>query len=101
MDNVPSRSRGALLIGAERERQIEDEGYTPEHDRAHSHSELLNAALAYLQIAPDIWPWDPAGFKPARPFPHDTCDAGCIRDLVKAGALVAAAIDRLLDTKDS
>ncbi|MBB3041181.1 hypothetical protein [Nocardioides soli] len=93
---------GVDLIRAERERQIVDEGYTPDHDRAHSHSDLLDAALAYIKVQPHLWPWHLSTFKPAHDEPHDDCDDRCIRDLVKAGALIAAAIDRLLDDqKDS
>jgi hypothetical protein len=92
-----STDLGVDLIRAERERQITHEGHTPAHDREHSHSDLLDAALAYIKVQPDLWPWEPASFKPAHPEPHSYCDDGCIRDLVKAGALIAAAIDRLID----
>ena len=93
---MPVLDLGVDLIRAERERQIIDEGYTPDHDRQHPHGELLDAALAYIKVQPELWPWDRAGFKPAHNEPHVDCDKRCVRDLVKAGALVAAAIDRLL-----
>ena len=103
---------GAQRIAAERRRQIDREGYTPEHDQYHDGGELLDAAQEYLAIADfnrrypegpmtrdqalDIqdlhgfaasrWPWAREDFKPsADPIPN----------LVKAGALIAAEIDRL------
>lgn len=83
---------GAELIAAERARQVSDEGYTPEHDATHRVADLVDAATAYLapyssdtECGELAWPWDPAGFKPQNP----------VRDLVRAGALIAAAIDRL------
>jgi hypothetical protein len=97
---------GAELIAAERKRQIEKEGYSATHDDMHEHSgQLAAAAITYADTAliqqcwtPDAhereitdamvsrWPWEEEAFKPA-PEP--------IRNLVKAGALIAAEIDRL------
>lgn len=95
---------GADLIVAERLRQISQEGWTPEHDDKHSSGELADAADSYLSAGRTIarwgsdeltlesmtpplsWPWDFDGWKPS-PDP--------IRNLVKAGALIAAEIDRL------
>ena len=97
---------GIERIAAERRRQIEVEGWTLEHDDAHGHGEIVGAALCYLNNAgmigdwPDAapgldWPWDIAWWKPE---PRDggriTC-AASIRMLEKAGALIAAEIDRL------
>ena len=76
---------GVSLIAAERKRQIEAEGWTPEHDAGHPSSSLRHAAMAYLSGERWRWPWDLAGFKPD----------GSVRDLVKAGALIAAEIDRM------
>lgn len=78
---------GAELIAAERQRQIDVEGWTPEHDREHGRGELAQAAAAYAvpAHASYLWPWRFAGFK----------RAGRVRELVKAGALIAAEIDRL------
>ena len=89
---------GAERIAAERQRQIEVEGYTAEHDRGQAEY-LTNAAIAYALCSEDPttathiqdamldwWPWAIAAWKP-------TGDA--IRDLTKAGALIAAAIDAL------
>lgn len=92
---------GAGLIAAERRRQIEIEGYTIEHDAQHSADELLDAAIAYL--SPNdacAWPWSEEAFKPEAkndysvPW-HKRSHIGTVRDLTKAGALIAALIDTL------
>lgn len=95
---------GAERIARERARQIEAEGWTPEHDDQHEPGQLVDAAACYaLQHAtyqdrpwmpdpeygwqaPRLWPWAPSWWKPS----DDP-----IRNLEKAGALVAAEIDRL------
>lgn len=143
-DNI---SPGVGLIAAERARQIDAEGYSPEHDDGHP-QELANAAACYLHagcsmmahpsslestrryierdgddpaadeifqqmVADPIgshfgrrpdggvktphgawndWPWEDAAWKPV----DDP-----IRNLVKAGALIAAEIDRLLRAQDA
>ena len=81
---------GVNLIEAERERQIYQEGWTEEHDDKHVNNELALAAACYA--VPDVfsqgyWPptWDLSWYKPTTR----------IRDLVKAGALIAAEIERL------
>lgn len=86
------------LIKAERERQINEEGYTPEHDDNEPTSfALSSAALVYAcdqnrrHFVRAFWPWDMKYFKPDT---TDTID-GRIKELVKAGALIAAEIDRL------
>ena len=85
------------LILAERRRQIEEEGWTPEHDDQHDDGSLLRAAVIYyrhavhgdVQIrmdgAPLGWPWDRSWWKPR--------DARA--DLVRAGALCVAEKERL------
>ena len=86
-------SPGVDLIAAERRRQVEVEGWTPEHDADHCDGELVQAAVAYAaatddhqgDTAGDFWPWDLASWKPS----DDK-----VRNLVKAGALIAAEIDR-------
>lgn len=99
-------TEGSELIAAERKRQVEGEGYTAEHDKGHA-AELIAAGVAYAKAAdsearwPEMgpspypvdedtgqhyFPWAPAYWKP-------TGDP--VRDLVKAGALIAAAIDSL------
>lgn len=100
---------GIELIAEERQRQIDVEGYSEQHDSQHKTSEFIYAAIAYIESAKigvnclelgnndafdilvrkgqtgkAICPWGD-GFKPSTD----------IRDLVKAGALIAAAIDRL------
>lgn len=89
---------GSVLIHAERWRQREEEGWTAQHDDEHTVGELRTAAAWYARRAmngahearnpvPDGWPWDPEWWKPS----DDP-----VRNLVKAGALIAAEIDRLL-----
>lgn len=88
---------GMALIAKERTRQIVQEGWKPDHDDEHRGGELACAADAYIYAAlaniagvpPErsvMWPWDEAWWKPS----DDP-----IRNLVKAGALIAAEIDRL------
>lgn len=80
-------------IAAERQRQIEVEGWTPEHDDEHDDGALANAAACYAVgddlrrfDGPDgIWPWKASWWKPADRR----------RNLVKAGALIVAEIERL------
>lgn len=93
-----SNSNGVDLIAAERQRQIEVEGWTPEHDDSeHRYGDLTQAAVSYAQNAicqiqhsdyprPLSWPWAFSWWKPS---------TDPIRNLVKAGALIAAEIDRL------
>lgn len=88
---------GAAMIAAERARQQSEEGWTPEHDDEHDAGELARAAEAYLfryddgarATMPGMWParWHSRYWKPS----DDP-----VRNLVKAGALIAAEIDRLL-----
>lgn len=93
---------GAELISLERKRQVEEEGYDAECDAKHSPGSLPLAASLYAydvgceldfpgdietSICPNKWPWDEKWWKPT---PDDP-----IKQLVKAGALIAAAIDRL------
>ena len=89
---------GIELIAAERERQVSVEGWTPEHDDCHDAGQLAAAAVAYVletvfngpRVAgtwfQKFWMWDYRWWK-LSPDP--------IRNLVKAGALIAAEIDRL------
>lgn len=85
-------------ITAERERQITEEGYDAAHDRMHGH-QLMAAAMCYLTVAshphpsdltraPIGWPWAERYWKPG---------GGCTRNLVKAGALIAAALDSMTE----
>src|SRR5690606_15824650 len=93
---------------AERRRQIEAEGWTPEHDDQHTDGEMARAGGLYaliagsgsteyrnalcgqhmldpLEAAMVYWPWERSWFKPTDRR----------RDLVKAGALILAEIERL------
>lgn len=102
-----SRLTAVDLIAAERARQLAPEkaggeGYDADHDRGHA-DELARAASVYalpannrdveipaanVSLQEFLWPWDPWFY---RPVPDDR-----VRELVKAGALIAAAIDALI-----
>jgi hypothetical protein len=94
-----NRSEGLIRISNERQRQIDEKGFSPEHDDDHTEGELADAAICYAmhdgnlnhRDLPFGWPrgWDN--------------DFGChwkpedrVTNLTKAGALIAAEIDRLL-----
>lgn len=85
---------GIELITEERARQISKEGWTPEHDDKHDMGEMAMAAVCYAipgsqrerLETDDIWPWARHWWKPG---------TDRVRQLVKAGALIAAEIDRL------
>lgn len=85
---------------AERLRQISEEGWTLTKDDRIKNGTLAKAAASYAQFstlpdenralhkpgkAPADWPWHPDWFKPTTRR----------RDLVKAGALILAEIERL------
>lgn len=98
-------------IRAERDRQVLEEGYEVAHDDAHGPAKLLRAAGAYIDAAqqrlhvlhtlravgrdvsglppyadtaqPWDWPWSPEWWKPKDPR----------RDMVRAGALLLAALE--------
>lgn len=91
-------------IAAERRRQIEEEGWTPEHDDRHRDGEMAQAAACYAACRQRVenvttivvprdgssagwlrWPWSWSWWKPTTPR----------RDLIKAGALIVAEIERL------
>lgn len=102
-------SQAARDVLAERRRQIEAEGWTPEHDDEHTDFSLARAAAAYAygssvnqihrsvidahglsgvthflkSIWPETWAWK--WFKPTNRR----------RDLVKAGALILAEVERI------
>jgi hypothetical protein len=92
---------GIELIADERQRQTNKEGWTAEHDAQFQKGELANAAIAYLIATKDdreayekgwiahtrstaYWPWDRNFWKPK----------DRLANLVRAGALIAAEIDR-------
>lgn len=82
---------GIELITEERARQISEEGWTPKHDDQHDGGEMACAAACYAISASGgiersgLWPWGRVWWKPKNQ----------VRDLVRAGALIAAEIDRL------
>jgi len=93
---------GIELIAQERQRQIDKEGYTSEHDWGHGDGSIAHAAACYAmplykpqehnlavltneKITPEFWPWDNDSWKPKNR----------LADLIRAGALIAAEIDRL------
>jgi len=91
-------STAALDVIAERRRQMEREGWTPEHDDQHADEALTYAAAVYAlhgttgsehrmtrTLLRFMWPWDASWFKPTTRR----------RDLVKAAALLMAEIERL------
>ena len=100
---------GAKLIAAERKRQIEEEGYTAEHDDEHRNCALALMAASYVldvaaeystyyskqwredrfrKYAEELFPFDESYHRPVGRDP--------VRHLVKAGALIAAEIDAWL-----
>lgn len=82
---------GLEQISEERVKQIAKHGYTAYHDAGYKNGELLKAALAYLKAAmisarePVEWPFEMKYF-------HDD---GYVENLKKAGAFIAAELDRL------
>lgn len=86
---------GVELIEAERQRQVSVEGWTPEHDDGHENGELAQAAACYILSSQDenskMWPPTPWPFDAEWWKPNDDH----VRNLVRAGALIAAEIERL------
>lgn len=101
---------GIELIAEERRRQIEEEGWTADHDIQHTHGEIASAAACYAMTESDrnhlaqvtireedgtvkhypvIWPWEEQWWKPADRK----------KDLIRAGALIAAELDRLINSE--
>lgn len=87
-----------LDVQAERRRQVEDEGWAPEHDDEHGGGQMARAAACYAlagSCAPNdetaallvslAWPWAPEWWKPTENR----------RDLVKSAALIFAELERL------
>ena len=88
---------GIEIIADERKRQIGVKGYSSASDLRYSKNELVNAATCYLLSEIDRrrifwpWPWTRSFWKPT---PDDR-----VRELAKAGALIAAEIDRINNSK--
>lgn len=102
------QSKALNDIAAERRRQITSEGWTEQHDDANASGEMASAAAVYALCASahdasravmdefrqynsvpfrirGFWPWAESWLKPTSRR----------RDLVKAGALILAEIERL------
>lgn len=91
------------LLADERKRQIEVEGWAPERDDQYTYGSLAKAAACYStpemsrivmsvdsknpDYTPRHWPFSDEWWKPT---PENR-----IRELVKAGALIVAEIERL------
>lgn len=98
-----AKTKAAEDVLRERERQMSVEGWSSAHDDEHDAGELAAAAATYGLAAADLqhplsqgdggfdqqpplsWPWDRSWWKPGLPR----------RMLVKAGALVLAAIEQI------
>ena len=98
---------GLEIISKERHRQISEEGYTINSDQENDNEELACAAAAYATPKMKrtyLYRWDrDKGYIPSifpkewmikywKPSPDNR-----IKELAKAGALIAAEIDRLLN----
>lgn len=96
---------GLDLIAEERNAHLSREGWTAERDDAYIDEQLAEAAACYATPFHDrpfsvrdgqlplIWPWEKKWWKPT---PENR-----IRELQKAGALIAAEIDRLLRAEET
>lgn len=92
--------RGIEHISRERIRQINDEKISDDQDDAYRTCELARAAACYAltgftsrlfkKIKFTLWPWADTWWKPTT----------YLRNLEKAGALIAAEIDRVLRVQD-
>lgn len=89
-------TKAAHDVFSERQRQITAEGWSSKHDDECIRGDLAQAAAVYAMKAhehpiskrytlPHLWPWETTWWKPSTPR----------RDLVKAGALILAEIERL------
>jgi hypothetical protein len=82
-------------IAAERLRQSQAEGGTPQQDDTYRDGQLAGAAACYALTSvkhwavahtiPTFWPWAKAWWKPKNPR----------RDLIRAAALIVAEIERI------
>ena len=99
---------GIQRIVDERARQIAKEGWTPEHDDEHTEGELALVGALYAtpvklfeKVDGDFWnpwptSWDEDWDKRLLERNPRIATDERIRELEKAGALIAAEIDRLL-----
>jgi len=81
-----------VAIADERDRQLKVEGWTNQQDDTYTQGELALAAASYILYATGkpgpsgaLWPWIPKWFKPKNQR----------RDLVRAGALIVAELERV------
>jgi hypothetical protein len=104
--------RVLALLSDERVRQLKTEGFNDRHDDKHTFEDLARAAACYAMpghfrallvgagggnLRRTLWPWDESWWKPQCPgstmhLPRHMR----IHDLVKAGALIIAEIERLI-----
>lgn len=84
-------------IEEERIRQIAKEGWTAQHDDSYTADEIALAAVCYtlpigsFRLLNNLWPWGNAWWKPTTRK----------RNLVKAGALIVAELERLERAEDT
>ena len=93
--SASDHSKAAADVLAERRRHVEVEGFTPEHDDQHKAGEIAAAAACYAlhdvqggyfgRWLWTMWPWHRDWWKPKDRR----------RDLVRAGALIIAEIERI------
>lgn len=110
---MTAKKTGVQIIADERARQMDAEGHSAESDDAHDRGELALAAICYAARDGDVylryddddeirfvdpWPWSATDDK----RPRDAAgrlkvpaDKQYVRNLAKAGALIAAEIDRM------
>lgn len=100
LESAEPHAVALLTFGRERARQVSVEGYDEGHDDGYRNGQLGKAAACYAIVAssppdrdafpaghpPSLWPWDPEHWKPKDPA----------SDLVRAGALLVAELERRL-----
>lgn len=103
---------GIELIAEERQRQIEVEGYSAQHDSQHKASEFAYAIIAYAEAVKASLNCKENGINDEIYISMAKADMGKhfpwgkfktttdIRDLEKIGALAAALIDKLQSEKE-
>jgi hypothetical protein len=99
MTNITTLAAQDVL--AERQRQVNAEGYEPEHDDEHVNGEI--GAMAAFYAMPDgarDWPATETGYgetfgEAIKPEGWEGKTGDRRRELVKAGALILAEIERL------
>lgn len=87
--------KGADLIYLERLEQLAQHGYTAEHDAQHVNQKLVNVAIDLLKGSQDEW-----GILRRIEKHHSTAHEMYRKQLIVAGALIAAEIDRITREHD-